>query len=280
MPQSKSLQEIASQLRRDVIRMVGAAGSGHPGGSLSSADLLTALYFKVMKHDPATWTRASKNQDAFILSAGHLAPILYATLARAGYFPVSELASLRKFGSRLQGHPSIVDALPGVVQTSGSLGQGLACAAGLAFAKKMDGDACKVYCLVGDGETEEGEIWESAMFAANHKLDNLIAITDWNRCQIDGNVDEVAGLGDLRAKWEAFGWNVVTVPQGNDADALVSALEGVAANTGKPTMLLIETQMGYGVDFMAGKHGWHGKAPSAEEVEIALAQLDETLGDF
>lgn len=260
--------------------MVGAAGSGHPGGSLSSTDLLTALYFKVMKHDPKTWTRASKNQDAFILSAGHLAPILYASLSRAGYFPVSELSTLRKFGTRLQGHPCVAHALPGVVQTSGSLGQGLACAAGLAIAKKMDGESCKVYCLVGDGESEEGEIWESAMFAANHKLDNLIAITDWNRCQIDGNVDEVAGLGDLKAKWEAFGWNAVVVPEGNNIDALVAALEAAGKGNGKPTMLLIETQMGYGVDFMAGKHGWHGKAPSADEVAAAMAQLEETLGDF
>lgn len=280
MSQTASLKEIASQLRRDVIRMIGAAGSGHPGGSLSSADLFAALYFKVMRHNPSNWTRSSASQDAFILSAGHLAPILYASLARSGYFPVGELATLRQFGTRLQGHPCVGHGLPGIVQASGSLGQGLACAAGIALAKKMDAEPYKVYCLLGDGECEEGEIWESAMFSANHKLDNLIAITDWNMCQIDGNVDEVAGLGDLKAKWEAFGWNVEIVEEGNDPDIVAEALVRAGSMKDKPSMLLMKTEMGHGVDFMAGKHGWHGKAPSAEEVQRALAQIDETLGDY
>lgn len=276
----KKMQDTAAQIRRDIIRMVNMAGSGHPGGSLSSTDVMTALYFGVMNQNPATWTRDCKGQDAFILSAGHLAPVYYATLARAGYFPVSELASLRKFGSRLQGHPSIEHGLPGVAQTSGSLGQGLSCAAGMALGKKLDGETNKVYCLVGDGESEEGQIWEAAMFAAHHKIDNLIAITDWNCCQIDGNVNEVAGLGDLAAKWTAFGWNVIVVENGNDIEAIIAALEQAGNTTGKPSMILLKSEMGHGVDFMAGKAGWHGKAPKDEEVACALAQLPETLGDF
>lgn len=280
MADIKKLQETASQIRRDIIRMVAGAGSGHPGGSLSSTDLVTALYFSVMKHDPATWTRSGKGQDVFILSAGHLAPVLYAALARAGYFPLSELGTLRKFGSRLQGHPSVAHGLPGVPQASGSLGQGLACAAGVAIAKKLDGEKNKVYCLIGDGESEEGQIWESALFAAAHKLDNLIAVTDWNCCQIDGNVNDVAGLGDMEAKYKAFGWNVIVVENGNDMAELVDALDRAGRNTGKPTMILMKAEMGHGVDFMAGKHGWHGKAPSADETAAALAQIPETLGDF
>jgi len=274
------LQKTAAQIRRDIIRMVFMAGSGHPGGSYSSADVITALYFGVMKHDPKNWTRESKGQDAFVLSAGHLAPVYYAALARAGYFPVSELATLRKFGTRLQGHPSVEHNLPGVIQASGSLGQGLACAAGIALAKKLDGETNKVYCLVGDGESEEGEIWETAMFAAHHKIDNLIAITDWNCQQIDGNVNDVAGLGDLEVKWKAFGWNVIVVEKGNDMASIVAALEQAGKTEGKPTMILLHTQMGYGIDFMLGKHGWHGKAPNADETAAALAQLEETLGDF
>ena len=275
-----NLEKTASQLRRDVVRMVGGAGSGHPGGSLSSADVVTALYFGVMKHNPAQWTRSCKGQDAFILSAGHLAPIYYAALARAGYFPVSELGTLRKWGSRLQGHPSVEHGLPGVVQASGSLGQGLSCAAGIAIAKKMDGESNKVYCLIGDGETEEGQIWEAALFAAHHALDNLVAITDWNCKQIDGDVNEVAGLGDLAAKWESFGWQVIVVEKGNDMASIVEALEQAGKAAGKPVMLLLKTEMGHGVDFMAGRHGWHGKAPNADEVAAALAQLEETLGDY
>ena len=308
------LQSISTQVRRDIIRMVTNAKSGHPGGSMSSADFLTALYFDVMKHDPATWTRSGKDQDVFILSAGHLTPIYYSLLARTGYFPVSELATFRQFGSRLQGHPSIAKGLPGVFQPSGSLGQGLSLAAGIAVAKKMDAETNKVYVMMGDGECEEGQIWEAAMFAAHHKLDNkdykvytilgdgeieegqvweaamfaahnklnnLIAITDWNGQQIDGKVDEVGGVGDLEAKFKAFGWDVI-VADGHDFEEILKAYAKAdeACGNGKPVMILFKSDMGHGVDFMAGTHAWHGKAPSAEQCANALAQLEETLGDF
>ena len=289
MADINTLKATATQIRRDIVRMVGMAGSGHPGGSLSSTDVVTALYFSVMKHDPATWTRESKGQDVFIPSAGHLAPVYYATLARSGYFPIAELGTLRKFGSRLQGHPSTAHNLPGVVQPSGSLGQGLACAAGIALGKKASGDNTRVFCLLGDGEQEEGEIWETAIFAAHHHIDNLVGITDWNRKQIDGDIDDVAGLGDLKAKWAAFGWETIEVADGNDMEQLLAAFAKAFALTeeahkagreGKPVMLLLHTEMGHGIDFMAGHHGWHGKAPKPEEVEKAMAQLEEPLGDF
>lgn len=280
MPDIEQLKAVATQIRRDVIRMVNLSGSGHPGGSLSSADVVTALYFSVMKHDPATWTRDSKGQDVFIPSAGHLAPVYYSALARSGYFPVSELGTLRKFGSRLQGHPSTAHNLPGVIQPSGSLGQGLACAAGIALGKKAAGDATSVYCLLGDGEQEEGEVWETAIFAAHHAIDNLVAISDWNCKQIDGDVNDVAGLGCLTAKWSAFGWETIEVEDGNDMEQILAALDKAASVQDKPVMILLHTEMGHGVDFMAGQHGWHGKAPSAEDTAKALAQLEETLGDF
>lgn len=275
----ETLKKTSSQVRRDIVRMVTAAKSGHPGGSLGITDVLTALYFHEMKHNPSTWTRESKGQDVFVLSAGHLAPVLYSVLARSGYFPVSELATLRKFGSRLQGHPCVTDGLPGVVKPSGSLGQGLSVAAGIALGKKLAGEAERVYCLCGDGESEEGQIWEAGMWAAAHKVDNLIAFTDWNGKQIDGNVDDVAGLGDLGAKWTAFGWSVIEA-DGHDFDSILKAFELAHAADGKPKMILFRTEMGHGVDFMAGNHGWHGKAPSAEQCEAALAQLEETLGDY
>lgn len=282
MATTDELKRIASQVRRDIIRMVTDAKSGHPGGSMSSADILTALYFGgVMKHDPATWTRSGKGQDVFILSAGHLTPVYYSLLARSGYFPVSELGTFRKFGTRLQGHPSIRKGLPGIFQASGSLGQGLSAATGVALSKKMDNDGNMVYVLVGDGESEEGQIWEAAMFAAHHKVDNLIAITDWNRQQIDGNIDDVAGVGDLKAKWEAFGWAVVT-SDGHDFDQILKAFDKAKELSGKgrPVMMLMESDMGHGVDFMAGTHKWHGKAPSEEQCAEALAQLEETIGDY
>lgn len=278
MVTNSDLSKIASQVRRDIIRMVTGAQSGHPGGSLSSTDILTALYFKEMNHNPATWTRDGKGEDMFILSAGHITPVYYSILARAGYFPVSELSTFRKFGSRLQGHPSIEKGLPGVAQASGSLGQGLAAAAGLALGKKLDKDESKVYVLCGDGESEEGEIWESGMFAVHHNLDNLIAITDWNGQQIDGPVEQVAGEGDLHAKWTAFGWNVI-VADGHDFDAISDAFEK-AKSASSPTMILFKTVMGKGVDFMAGTNKWHGKAPSQEQCDEALKQLEETLGDY
>ena len=279
---AKSIEElkgIATQVRRDILRMVCAAKSGHPGGSMSSTDILTYLYFNQMKHNPATWTRDGKGQDMFILSAGHMTPVYYSILARTGYFPVSELASFRQMGTRLQGHPSVRKQLPGVFQASGSLGQGLSAATGLALGKKMDKDENFVYCLCGDGESEEGQIWEAAMFAAHHKLDNLVAITDWNKMQIDGNIDDVAGVGELNEKWLAFGWDVI-LADGHDFESILGALEIARKKDGKPKMILLQTTMGQGVDFMTGSHKWHGKAPSAEQCEAALAQLKETLGDY
>lgn len=276
----EEMKKVSSQIRRDIVRMVCSAKSGHPGGSLSSTDVMTALYFGVMKHDPATWTRSGKDQDVFILSAGHLAPVYYAALARAGYFPASELGTLRQFGTRLQGHPCVEMGLPGVFQPSGSLGQGLSAAAGYALGKKMDGEENFVYSLLGDGETEEGQIWEAAIFAAHHKLNNLIAFTDWNGQQIDGAVENVGGLGDLAEKWSAFGWNVIEVADGHDIEQIVAAVEIAKKSSEKPSMILLKTEMGHGVDFMAGTHKWHGKAPSEEQRDVALAQLEETLGDY
>ena len=279
MAKVEELKKIASQDRRDIVRMVTDAKSGHPGGSLSSADVLTALYFNEMKIDPAKWERNGKGEDMFILSAGHITPVYYSLLARRGYFPVAELSTFRKYGTRLQGHPSVEKGLPGIIQTSGSLGQGLSAAAGLALGKKLDGEDRYVYVLCGDGESEEGQIWEAAMFAAHHGLDHLIAMTDWNHQQIDGTVDEVAGEGDLEAKWKAFGWNVI-VADGHDFDSILSAFAAARENKGKPTMILFKTDMGHGVDFMAGTCKWHGKAPSQEQCQAALAQLEETLGDY
>ena len=264
MYSNDQLKEVSTQVRRDILRMVGIAKSGHPGGSMSSTDILTTLYFNEMKQDPATWTRDGKGQDMFILSAGHMTPVYYSVLARAGYFPVSELATFRSFGARLQGHPSIRKGLPGVFQASGSLGQGLSAAAGLALGKKLDKEDNFVYCLCGDGESEEGQIWEAGMFAVFHKLDNLIAMTDWNGKQID---------------WD---WNVI-VAEGHDFDSIKKAFELAKAGkgSGKPTMILFKTEMGHGVDFMAGTHKWHGSVPKPEQLEDALKQLGETsLGDF
>ena len=275
------LQRISTQVRRDILRMVTNAKSGHPGGSMSCADFLTALYFEVMDHNPAKWNRNAKDMDAFILSAGHLTPVYYSLLARAGYFPVSELSTFREFGTRLQGHPCIEKGLPGVFQTSGSLGQGLSAAIGICLAKKMDKEDKKVYVMLGDGECEEGQIWEAAMFAAHHKVDNLIAMTDWNGQQIDGRIDDVAGVGDLEAKWKAFGWEVFNA-DGHDFESVLDAFAKAqnATGNGKPVMILFKTEMGHGVDFMSGTCEWHGKAPSAELCEKALAQIEETLGDF
>ena len=281
MANINELQRISSQLRRDIVRMVTNAKSGHPGGSMSCADFLTALYFEVMKNDPATWTRSGKGQDVFILSAGHLTPVYYSILSRAGYFPTEELRTFRIYGTRLQGHPCVETGLPGIFQASGSLGQGLSAAAGIALGKKLDKENEKVYVMMGDGECEEGQIWEAAMFAAHHKIDNLIGMVDWNGQQIDGHVDKVAGLGDLEAKWMAFGWETI-VADGHDFEAILAAYAkaGESAGNGKPVVILFRTDMGHGVDFMAGTNEWHGKATSAEQCEKALAQLEETLGDF
>lgn len=281
MANTNELKRISSQVRRDIIRMVTSAASGHPGGSLSSADFLTALYFNVMKHDPASWTRDGRGQDMFILSAGHLSPVYYSLLARSGYFDISELGTFRQLGSRLQGHPCVDKGLPGIFQASGSLGQGLSAAAGAALGKKLSGDGNRVYVMLGDGECEEGQIWEAAMFCAHHKLDNLVAMTDWNRQQIDGRIEDVAGLVGLRSKWEAFGWSVLEC-DGHDFDGILGAYAsaGELYGKGKPVMILMRTEMGKGVDFMEGTHKWHGKAPDKEQCEKALAQLEQTLGDY
>lgn len=281
MTKIQELQRISTQVRRDIIRMVTNAKSGHPGGSMSCADFLTALYFGVMKHNPAEWTREGKGQDAFILSAGHLTPVYYSILARAGYFPVSELSTFRFFGTRLQGHPCVESGLPGIFQASGSLGQGLSAAIGIALGKKLDKEQEKVYVMLGDGECEEGQVWEAAMFASHHNTDNIIAMVDWNGQQIDGHVDNVAGLGNLKAKWEAFGWVTITA-DGHDFDTILKAYAEADALTGKgkPVVILFKTDMGHGVDFMAGTNEWHGKPTSPEQCEKALTQLEETLGDF
>lgn len=261
--------------------MVNMAGSGHPGGSLSSTDILTALFFSEMNHDPAGWSRDGKGRDMFFLSAGHLSPVMYSVLARSGYFPASELASFRKLGSRLQGHPSVERGLPGIHMASGSLGQGLSVACGAALTKRIDREDNFVFVLTGDGECQEGQIWEAAMFAAHHKLSNLIAITDWNGQQIDGPNDQVMSLGDLKAKWIAFGWDAI-VADGHDLEAIKEVIRSAkeAREDGKPKMLLMKTEMGRSVDFMEGTHHWHGKAPNKEQTEKALSQLKETIGDF
>lgn len=278
MSKTEELKRIASQVRRDIIRMVHSAKSGHPGGSLSSTEIMTALYFDVMKHNPSEWKRDAKGYDAFILSAGHLAPVYYSVLARSGYFDTKELGTLRQFGSRLQGHPCTEKGLPGVFQPSGSLGQGLSAAAGIALAKKMDKENNRVYVLLGDGECEEGQIWEAAMFSVNHGLDNLIAIMDWNNQQIDGKVSDVAGIKDYEPIWKAFGWETI-VCDAHDFDSLLPAFKK-AQQAGHPAIILAKSNMGQGVDFMCGTHKWHGKAPSDEQAAAALAQLEETLGDY
>lgn len=279
---TQQLESIASQVRRDIIRMVAAVNSGHPGGSLGATDTLTALYFDTMSIDPAKFTLDGRGEDMFFLSNGHISPVFYSVLAHRGYFPVAELATFRLIGSRLQGHPTTAKGLNGVRVASGSLGQGLSCAIGAALAKRLDGDPSRVFVMMGDGELEEGQIWEAAIFANSHKVDNLIGIVDMNGQQIDGSCEDVAALGDLRSKWEAFGWTVVDM-DGHDMAAIVETLRRVKTDVsgqGKPVVILAHTVMGQGVDFMAGTHQWHGKAPNAEQTERALAQLPETLGDY
>ena len=281
MADLKQMQDIATQVRRDIIRMVHGCQSGHPGGSLGCADFMTALYFDVMELDVENFTRSGNGEDMFFLSNGHISPVWYSVLSRRGYFPVSELATFRRLGTRLQGHPSVHDNLPGVRQASGSLGQGLSVAVGAALAKKMDGDDKLVYVLHGDGELQEGQIWEAVMFAGAKGVDNLIATVDVNMLQIDGSTDQVCSLGDLRAKFEAFMWEVVEA-EGNDMQAIVEGLKQAKAKTkqGKPVVILMRTQMGFGVDFMQNKNKWHGTPPNDEQAAQALAQLEETLGDY
>ncbi len=268
------LKEIAAQVRRDIVRMVHAVNSGHPGGSLGCTDLLVALYFKVMKHNPESFSMDGVGEDLFFLSNGHISPVFYSVLARAGYFPVSELSTFRKLNSRLQGHPTTHEGLPGVRVASGSLGQGLSVACGAAQAKKMNGDDRRVFVLMGDGELQEGQNWEALLYAAHHKIDNLIGIIDRNGQQIDGPTAEIGGLGDLRAKFEAFGWHVLYA-DGNNYDTLLPALEEAQAATGqgKPVMFIMDTRMGFGVDFMMEGHKWHGVAPNDAQLATALQQL-------
>ncbi len=278
---TKELQKIASQVRRDIVRMIHGVQSGHPGGSLGCADYITTLYFDVIKHNPENFTIDGMGEDMFFLSNGHIAPAWYSVLARIGYFPVSELSTLRKLGSRLQGHPSIAKGLPGIRVASGSLGQGLSVAIGVALSKKLNKDSNLVYVLMGDGEIQEGQIWEAALYASANKVDNIIAAIDYNKKQIDGAIKDVLDLGNLRAKWESFGWEVIEL-NGNNIDDIKEKISIAQSKIGKnkPVMLLMETEMGMGVDFMMGTHAWHGKAPNDDEAKIALNQLEETLGDY
>lgn len=276
-----TLPEIASQIRRDIVRMVHGCASGHPGGSLGCTDYFTALYSKVMKHDPS-FNMDAKGEDVFFLSNGHISPVFYSTLARSGYFDIKELATFRQLNSRLQGHPATHEHLPGIRMASGSLGQGISVAIGAALSKRLNGDNSYVFSLSGDGELQEGQNWEAIMFAAHHKMDNLISTVDWNGQQIDGPTSKVMSLGDLGAKFEAFGWQVLHLENGNDADAVAAKLEEAKTyrGKGKPVVILMKTQMGKGVDFMEGTHEWHGIAPNDEQLAKALAQLPETLGDY
>jgi transketolase len=276
----ESLKKLSTQIRRDIVRMVHACQSGHPGGSLGCTEFFVALYFKLMKHDPK-FNMNGVGEDLFFLSNGHISPIFYATLARAGYFDVKELATFRKLNSRLQGHPATHEHLPGIRIASGSLGQGLSVACGAAQGKKLNKDDRFVYVLMGDGEQQEGQIWEAAMYAGFNKLDNIIATIDYNGQQIDGPVDKILSLLDLKAKWESFGW-VVQQFNGNKMEEVIAGLENAQklAKQGKPVMNLMKTDMGFGVDFMMGSHKWHGVAPNDEELKKALAQLEETIGDY
>lgn len=274
------LTDIATQIRRDIVRMVHAVQSGHPGGSLGCTEYLTALYFSVMKHNP-DFKMDGVGEDLFFLSNGHISPVFYSTLARSGYFPVKELGTFRKINSRLQGHPTTHEHLPGVRMASGSLGQGMSVAVGAALAKKLNNDDRIVFSLHGDGELDEGQNWEAIMFAAHKKVDNLIATIDWNGQQIDGPTKSVMALDSLKAKFEAFNWQVLEM-DGNDMDAVVAGLNNAKTfvGKGKPIVILMKTEMGKGIDFMEGSHEWHGIAPNDEQLQKALAQLPETLGDY
>lgn len=282
MKTTDELKKICSQVRRDIVRMVHAPQSGHPGGSLGCTEYFVALYFNILKHNPQKFNMDGTGEDLFFLSNGHISPVWYSVLARSGYFPTKELATFRKLNSRLQGHPTTHEGLPGVRIASGSLGQGLSVACGAALAKKLNGDTNLVYSLHGDGELQEGQIWEAALFASAHKIDNLISAVDVNGQQIDGTTDKVMPLGDLRAKWESFGWDVLSCNDGNNIEEVINTLNAAKKKTGKgkPIMILMKTAMGFGVDFMVNSHKWHGVAPNDEQLTKALAQLNETLGDY
>ena len=279
--ENTALAGIASQVRRDIVRMVSAVNSGHPGGSLGCTDFLTYLYFEQMQHNAADFQMDGKNEDLFFLSNGHISPVWYSVLARAGCFPAAELGTFRKLGTRLQGHPSTDKNLPGIRMASGSLGQGLSVGLGAAQIKKLNQDPTLVYTLHGDGELQEGQIWEAAMYAAANKVDNIIATIDANGRQIDGDVDEVLSLGDLQQKWVSFGWEVLHM-DGHNFDSIRSTMQQAKSMTGKgkPVVIIMKTEMGQGVDYMMGSHKWHGVAPNAEQLQVALDQLAETLGDY
>ena len=281
MSDIQQLTDLTTQVRRDILRMVHGVSSGHPGGSLGCAEFLVCLYNEVMDIK-LPFTMDGKGEDLFFLSNGHISPVFYSVLARRGFFPVSELSTFRKLNTRLQGHPTPCEGLEGIRIASGSLGQGLSVAIGAALAKMVNGDPHLVYTLHGDGELQEGQIWEGAMYAAGKGVDNLIATVDYNGKQIDGPTDKVLPLGDLKAKFEAFGWSVVTIEKGNDIAAILEGLKEAKALTGKgkPVCILLHTEMGHGVDFMMGTHAWHGKAPNDEQLAKALAQNPETLGDY
>ncbi|MBC8173761.1 MAG: transketolase [Chitinophagales bacterium] len=281
MADINELKRICSQVRRDIIRQVHGCQSGHPGGSLGCTEFFVALYFHVMKHDK-TFQMDAIGEDVFFLSNGHISPVWYSVLARSGYFDIDELKTFRKIDSRLQGHPATAEHLPGIRVASGSLGQGLSVAIGAALAKKLNGDNHFVFTLHGDGELQEGQIWEAAMFAVHHGVDNLISTIDWNGQQIDGPTHKVMHLGDLKAKWEAFGWIVLENKNGNDIEHVITCIEEAKemSGKGKPVMILMHTVMGKGIDFMEHDHQWHGVAPNNEQAEKALAQLEATLGDY
>ena len=276
----QELNDLVSQVRRDIVRMVHAQNSGHPGGSLGCAEYFIALYKVIMNHN-TDFSMDGIHEDLFFLSNGHISPVFYSVLARSGYFPIEELKTFRMIDSRLQGHPTTHEGLPGVRVASGSLGQGLSVAVGAALTKKLNQDSSIVYTLHGDGELQEGQIWEAAMFASAHKVDNLISTIDYNGRQIDGDVDEVLSLGNLENKWIAFGWQTLNC-NGNDLEEIIKTLSKAKEMTGngQPIMIIMKTEMGHGVDYMMGSHKWHGVAPNDEQLEVALNQNPETMGDY
>ena len=281
MQTQTTLEQTVSQVRRDIVRMVHKVNSGHPGGSLGCAEFLVSLYNEVMDLKEG-FDMNGENEDVFFLSNGHISPVFYSVLAHRGYFPVEELNTFRLINSRLQGHPTTHEGLPGIRMASGSLGQGLSVALGAAQAKKLNNDSHLVYTLLGDGELQEGQNWEAIMYAAGKKVDNLIATIDLNEKQIDGPTDVVMPMGDISAKFIAFGWDVLTVENGNDLTEIIATLKEAKSMTGKgkPICVLLKTEMGNGVDFMMNTHAWHGKAPNDEQLKVALAQNPETLGDY
>jgi transketolase len=282
MENINELKDLCTQVRRDIVRMVHAVNSGHPGGSLGCVEFFVALYKSILKYDAANFTMDGKEEDLFFLSNGHISPVYYSVLSRSGFFPVTELNTFRKLNTRLQGHPTTHEGLPGIRIASGSLGQGMSVAIGAAIAKKLNNDSSIIYSLHGDGELQEGQIWEAAMYAAANKVDNLISTIDYNGRQIDGDVDNVLSLGNLKAKFEAFGWTTLEITNGNQLEDVIKGLKHARSfvGKGKPIVILMKTEMGMGVDYMMGTHKWHGSAPNDEQLQKALAQLPETVGDY